>query len=153
MTTSTSSPQPTPEQPCDLENALSHLQCVLVAQRTRTNPEGVTWTQYDILELLRIRGPMTPSALSVSLGSSRPSVSKALRTLKDRHLIRQQAAGEDRREQLTSLTEGGLQFLTRAAHSRRENAAVAVEALSPGEQAMFAELCHKVAAALEQRFL
>ncbi|MCH4272774.1 hypothetical protein [Kerstersia gyiorum] len=37
-----------------MENALSHLQCILVARRTRYTPEAVSWAQYDILELLRV---------------------------------------------------------------------------------------------------
>ncbi|MGW3496576.1 MarR family winged helix-turn-helix transcriptional regulator [Streptomyces sp. NPDC001020] len=135
--------------PDELEDALSHLQCVLVARRTRSNPEGVTWQQYDVLELLRIRGPMTPSALSNSLGVSRATTSKALRVLKDLGLVGQRTLGEDRRELTTSLTPAGETFLTRVAEQRRENARIVETALSPGERAMFAELCHKAANTLE----
>jgi hypothetical protein len=42
------------QEPGALENALSHLQCILVARRTRYTPEAVSWAQYDILELLRV---------------------------------------------------------------------------------------------------
>ncbi|KOV76484.1 MarR family transcriptional regulator [Streptomyces sp. NRRL WC-3723] len=135
--------------PGELEDALSHLQCILVARRTRSNPEGVTWQQYDVLELLRIRGPMTPSGLSASLGVSRATTSKALRVLKDLELVDQRTLGEDRRELTTSLTPAGEAFLTRVAEQRRENARIVEAALSPGERAMFVELCHKVAGALE----
>ncbi|WP_020667075.1 MarR family winged helix-turn-helix transcriptional regulator [Amycolatopsis nigrescens] len=132
----------------ELEDALSMLQCVLVARRTRMNPEQVTWQQYDLLETLRIRGPMAPSRLSDALGISRQSTSKALRVLKDRALVGQAAAGADRRTHTMSLTEAGEEFLTRAAHSRREAADLAASVLTPGEQHLFAELCDKVAAAL-----
>lgn len=135
--------------PSELEDALSRLQCVLVARRTATNPEGVTWPQYDVLETLRIRGATTPSRLSESLGASRQTVSKTLRVLKDLGLIRQTAAGEDRREQTTSLTPEGRTFLANAARSRRENARAATEVLSPGERALFAEMCQKVAASID----
>ncbi|WP_232370246.1 hypothetical protein [Xenorhabdus lircayensis] len=40
------------------EKALGRLQCVLVARRTITNPEGVSWAQYDTLHLLRQFQPM-----------------------------------------------------------------------------------------------
>ncbi|MEU3186064.1 MarR family transcriptional regulator [Streptomyces sp. NPDC006923] len=153
MTRSNGSLDMPPGEPGELENALSHLQCILVAQRTRSNPEGVTWQQYDLLELLRIRGPMTPSFMSTALGVSRQTTSKALRVLKDLGLVGQETTGEDRRELITSLTTTGLAFLTRVAHSRRENARVATDALSAGERAMFAELCEKVTAALEARSL
>ncbi|MFB9515212.1 MarR family winged helix-turn-helix transcriptional regulator [Streptomyces purpureus] len=148
MTRSDASPD-LPGEPSELENALSHLQCVLVARRTRSNPEGVTWQQYDVLELLRIRGAMTPSVLSASLGVSRQTTSKALRVLKDLDLVVQEAIGEDRRELTTSLTPTGWAFLARVAQQRRDNARIATAALSAGERAMFVELCEKVVAAFE----
>ncbi|MCM6778283.1 MarR family winged helix-turn-helix transcriptional regulator [Nocardia sp. CDC159] len=132
----------------DIENALAYLTCVLVARRTRTTPERVTWQQYDVLEMLRLHGPMTPSALSESLRVSRPTMSKALRVLKDRHLVEQAALGADRREQTTSLTAAGREFLDRAAQCRRDNADIAASVLSPAERRVFAELCARVAAAL-----
>ncbi|MFI9027886.1 MarR family winged helix-turn-helix transcriptional regulator [Streptomyces sp. NPDC053560] len=145
-------PQAVPAQQhgtTDLEDALSHLQCVLVARRTRTNPEGINWQQYDVLEMLRIRGAMSPSVLSESLGVSRQTASKALRVLKDLELVEQAALGEDKREQTTSLTSKGHAFLATAARSRRENVRAAAEVLSPGEQAMFTEMCQKVAASID----
>ncbi|MEV8441666.1 MarR family transcriptional regulator [Actinosynnema sp. NPDC051121] len=142
---------PLPEVPDELEDALTHLQCVLVARRTRTNPEHVTWQQYDVLENLRLRGRMTPSQLSEALGVSRQSLSKALRFLKDRELIGQVADGADRRELTTTLTPAGHEFLTRAADSRREVAAVSNSVLTPGERSIFAELCKKVADALYEQ--
>ncbi|GMX63692.1 hypothetical protein Elgi_02930 [Paenibacillus elgii] len=138
-----------PDQPGELENALSHLQCVLVARRTRINPEQLTWAQYDILEILRIRGPLMPSVIGETLGMSRPATSKNLRVLKDKQLIEQTAREQDRREQTTSLTDSGRAFLERAASSRREAAEIAASVLTPGEQSIFAELCQKIAAALD----
>ncbi|WP_405162954.1 MarR family transcriptional regulator [Nocardia sp. NBC_01499] len=131
-----------------IENALAHLTCVLVARRTRTTPERVTWQQYDVLEMLRLHGPMTPSSLSDALSVSRPTMSKALRVLKDQGLVQQAALGTDRREQTTSLTPIGREFLDRAAECRRDNAKIAASALTPTEQAAFAELCGKVAEAI-----
>ncbi|MEU5694056.1 MarR family transcriptional regulator [Actinosynnema sp. NPDC020468] len=148
MTTVSDTRQVGSVEPGELENALAHLQCVLVARRTRANPEHVTWQQYDILENLRLRSRMTPSQLSESLGVSRQSMSKALRFLKDRELVAQVADGPDRRELTTTLTQAGREFLDRAADSRRDAAAVAATAMTPGEQSIFAELCQKVADAL-----
>ncbi|QFU90217.1 MarR family winged helix-turn-helix transcriptional regulator [Amycolatopsis sp. YIM 10] len=133
-----------------VDNALALLTCVLVARRARVNPEGVTWQQYDVLELLRLRGPMKPSELGESLGVSRQTTSKALRVLKDQNLVAQAALGTDRREQTTSLTEAGHAFLDRAARSRRENAKIVEAALDPDEQAAFAALCDKVSTAFQE---
>lgn len=137
-------------QPSALENALSHLQCVLVARRTRINPEQITWAQYDVLEILRIRGPMMPSIIGETLGMSRSTTSKILRVLKDKQLIEQTARREDRREQTTSLTDNGEEFLACTAKNRREAAEIAASILTPGEQSIFAELCQKVALALQE---
>lgn len=136
------------EEPCALENALSHLQCVLVARRTRYTPEAVSWAQYDILELLRLQGPMTPSLLGDSLGATRTGISKSLRVLKDLKLVEQVQSDGDRREQVTALTRQGSDFLVRAATGRRDAARSAIAALTPGEQAIFTELCEKVSTAL-----
>ncbi|WP_225999905.1 MarR family winged helix-turn-helix transcriptional regulator [Paenibacillus sp. BJ-4] len=135
----------------ELGNALSFLQCVLVARRSKINPEHITWAQYDVLELLRIRGPLVPSVISDALGSSRSSTSKILRMLKDKQLIQQTEGQQDRREQTTAITNKGQEFLAGASQSRNEAAEIAASILTKGEQAIFAELCHKVAAALQDK--
>lgn len=135
-------------EPGVLENALSHLQCILVARRTRYTPEAVSWAQYDILELLRLQGPMTPSLLGDKLGAARTGISKSLRVLKDFNLVEQMQGDGDRREQVTTLTQQGRDFLIRAATGSHDAAQCVMAALTPGEQAMFTELCEKVSAAL-----
>lgn len=137
-----------PEAPEGVEDALAYLTCVLVARRTRATPERVTWQQYDVLEMLRLQGPMTPSVLSESLGVSRQTMSKALRILKDQNLVEQSSLSADKREQTTSLTIAGLEFLMRAAQGRRENAKVVQSILTPEEQETFTGLCNKVSEAL-----
>lgn len=136
------------QEPGALEDALSHLQCILVARRARYTPEAVNWAQYDILELLRLQGPMTPSLLGERLGAARTGISKSLRVLKDLGLVEQMQGDGDRREQVTALTRQGCDFLVRAATGRRDAARRVMAALTPGEQAMFTELCEKVGAAL-----
>lgn len=137
------------DSPSPLEDALSRLQCVLVARRSRYNPETVTWGQYDILELLRLHGAATPSTLGERLGTARTGISKALRVLKDQGLVAQAQAAGDRREQVTILTALGEDFLARAATGRHDAAQRLAGALTPGEQAIFTELCNKASAALE----
>ena len=131
-----------------LETALSRLQCVLVARRTYYTPEKVNWGQYDILDLLRLHGPSTPSALSERLGVSRTSMSKSLRVLKDLDFVTQDKDNPDRREQKTMISESGRDFLARAAIGHHEMASQVMAALTPGEQAIYTELCHKVSKAL-----
>ncbi|MFI5806062.1 MarR family winged helix-turn-helix transcriptional regulator [Streptomyces sp. NPDC051561] len=136
-------------EPTVLQAALTHLQCLFVARRSRVNPEGVNWHQYDTLELLRARGSMRPSELSDVLEVSRQTTSKALRVLKDLNLVKQVAAGEDRRELSTSLTPEGHLFLARIARGHHDIGQLAASVLTEGESALFAELCEKVSAAME----
>lgn len=131
-----------------LETALSRLQCVLVARRAYYTPEKVSWGQYDILELLRVNGSSTPSALSQSLGITRTSMSKSLRVLKDLGFVTQDQDDIDRREQRTIISESGRDFLSRAATGHHDMAKLAMEVLTPGEQAIYTELCNKVSNAL-----
>lgn len=131
-----------------LETALSRLQCVLVARRAYYTPEKVSWGQYDILELLRLNGPSTPSVLSESLGVTRTSMSKSLRVLKDLGFVVQDQDNADRREQRTIISGLGKDFLSRAETGHHEMANLAIGVLSTGEQAIYAELCNKVSNAL-----
>ncbi|AYY81402.1 MULTISPECIES: MarR family winged helix-turn-helix transcriptional regulator [Proteus] len=131
-----------------LENALSLLQCTLVAQRTRYTPEPVTWGQYDILELLRLRGDLTPSQLSNSLAISRQNLSKFMRGLKALGFITQYRSEKDKREFITQLTDEGLAFLERAALGRKQNAKKIQERLTIEEQTLFIELSQKIINAL-----
>ena len=132
----------------ELENALSLLQCTLVAQRTRYTPEQVTWGQYDILELLRLRGDLTPSQLCEILAISRQNLSKFMRGLKSLGFIAQDRSKKDKRELITHLTDEGKAFLARAALGRKQNAQKLQAQLTPAEQAMLIELSHKVINAL-----
>ena len=131
-----------------LEDALSRLQCVLIAHRTFYVPENLTWAQYNLLELLRLQGALPSSQMAVQLAVSRPAISKTLKVLKSFGLISQRAGTGDRREQITELSSGGRDFLARAAKGRHEAARKAAQVLSPGEQAIFTEISAKLSQAL-----
>lgn len=134
----------------DLEECLSLLQCELVARRNRFTPEAVTWTQYDILEILRVGGPLRPSVISKRLGIARTQLSKALRVIKDLELIEQSSDDTDRRAQKTRLSLKGEAFMERASLQRRDSARLVASAMTPGEQAIFAELCLKALTGLQK---
>ena len=134
-----------------LEEALSLLQCELVARRNRFTPEAVTWAQYDVLEILRVNGALRPSAISERLGVARPQLSKALRVLKDLELVEQSPDDTDRRVQATRLSEQGKAFMDRAALQRHDAAQMVASAMTPGEQALFSELCQKAVGALQKK--
>lgn len=132
----------------NLEDALSLLQCTLIARRLSFTPEQVTWGQYDVLEILRLKGDQTPSQLSQALGISRQNLSKFLRTLKSLEFISQYKSEQDKRELVTHLTHKGYDFLQRAAAGRKENAIKVKESLTEEEKELFIRLSQKVTAAL-----
>ncbi|ODC02805.1 MarR family transcriptional regulator [Terasakiispira papahanaumokuakeensis] len=135
--------------PSPLEEALSLLQCELVARRHRFNPEAVTWAQYDVLERLRIGGALRPSVLSQQLGVAPAQVSKALRVLKDLGLIEQSPDKTDKRVQTTQLSAQGVSFMERAQHQRRNAAQQVASVMTVEEQALFAALCRKAVLGLQ----
>ena len=140
----------TTQETSELEAALSLLQCELVARRNRFTPEAITWAQYDVLEILRINGALRPSIISQRLGISRTQLSKALRVLKDLQLIEQKSDASDRRAQATQLSDQGNAFLERAARQRHGAAQRVASVMTAGEQAIFAELCHKAVRGLQR---
>lgn len=135
--------------PSSLEEALSLLQCELVARRHRFTPEAVTWAQYDVLERLRIGGALRPSVLSEQLGVAPAQVSKALRVLKDLGLIEQSPDATDRRVQTTQLSPQGVSFMERAQRQRRNAAQSVAAVMTEQEQALFAALCRKAVSGLQ----
>ena len=132
----------------ELENTLSLLQCTLVAQRTISSPEKVTWAQYDVMEMLRLQGDLTPSDLSQKLGISRQNVSKSLRALKKHQFVSHYQSETDKRELVTQLTPEGEEFLSRAATGRTRNAEKVFASLDDDEQRQFRILSRKVIDAL-----
>ncbi|MCC8375719.1 MarR family transcriptional regulator [Photorhabdus sp. HUG-39] len=127
------------------EDALSRLQCVLVARRTITNPEGISWAEYDTLYLLQQYQPMNPTEISEKLGFTRSKMSKILRLLKDNEFIKQETGENDKREMVTKLSPKGLMFLQRVASNRHNMADIVESNMSKDEIAIFTELCHRAA--------
>ncbi|AOM41013.1 MarR family transcriptional regulator [Xenorhabdus hominickii] len=127
------------------EDALGRLQCVLVARRTITNPEGISWAEYDTLYLLRQYQPMNPTEIGEKLGFARSKMSKILRLLKDNEFIKQETGKNDKREMVTKLSPKGLMFLQRVESNRHNMADIVESNMSQGEIAIFTELCHRAA--------
>ncbi|CAI0978123.1 MarR family transcriptional regulator [Serratia proteamaculans] len=132
------------------EDVLGNLQCVLVARRTIMNPDGVTWPQYDTLDILRQFQPMTPSAIGEKLGFARSKMSKILRTLKDAGFVEQMSGESDKREMLTRLAAKGVDFLNEAESTRHLMAEQVAACMSPGEIAIFTELCMRATNVLHE---
>ena len=77
----------------------------LAARRITVQPAHI-----PILVALRQSGGMTVGELAMLLGQSQPGISRGLRELADRNLIRL-SPGRDRRIKTASLSEGGISLM------------------------------------------
>lgn len=135
-----------------LKKILSELQCELVAERNLVNPEAVSWLQYDILSLLRIKAYL-PKELSKHLGISKSKLSKNLAGLHTLGYISQKPDQLDRREMITDLTDKGQNFLTETDNKHNELLVDAQASLTNEEQQLFAKLSEKFVSELRERRL
>ncbi|GGC76719.1 MarR family winged helix-turn-helix transcriptional regulator [Enterococcus wangshanyuanii] len=136
-----------------LEDTLMNLQCELVAERNRTNPQGISWLQYDVLHLLDLEKELAPSKISILLGISRTKLSKALKELKTMYYIQQKPNEKDGRELRTVLTETGHQLLKDLDQGHQQLHQVANQVFTNEEQEQFSQLAEKFSNALKSERL
>ena len=120
-----------------MKNALIELQCEMVAERTYVNPNNLSWLQYDILHFINLHKNILPSKLSIELGVARSKLSKALKQLKLLGYIQQVPSDHDGRELITSLTQGGTEFLLNIYNNHESIYKLAKEIFSEEEQKEF----------------
>ena len=120
-----------------MKNALIELQCEMVAERTYVNPNNLSWLQYDILHFINLHKNILPSKLSIELGVARSKLSKALKQLKLLGYIQQVPSDHDGRELITSLTQGGAEFLLNIYNNHESIYKLAKEIFSEEEQKEF----------------
>lgn len=132
-----------------LENVLKNLQCELVAERNRINPQTISWLQYDILTLLNSESEILPSKICILLGISRTKLSKALKELKLMKYIQQKPSNKDGRELLTFLTKDGRNLLSEIDHGHSHLFKVANSIFKAEEKEQFSNLAEKYLNALK----
>ena len=134
----------------NLESALIQLQCELVAERNLVNPNGLSWLQYDILNLLRKRGSSSPTQLSEKLHIRPSKFSKTIKELKENCYITQSVSQQDGRGLMTTLSESGKDFLDSVDAGHTFLYETATEIFNPEEQQLFTQLANRLTHALEQ---
>ena len=136
-----------------LEQVVTNLQCELVAERNKRNPQNISWLQYDSLVQLSIEKEMLPSKISVLLGISRTKLSKALKELKVMNYIQQRPSDKDGRELITFLTEEGKQLVMEIDNGHAHLFQVADSVFDKKEKELFNELTKKYLIALREERL
>jgi DNA-binding MarR family transcriptional regulator len=102
--------------------------------------------EYTVLTLIAENPGGSLVRLARALSVTAPNISAMVDKLEAKHLIARQASKEDRRAQVLHVTAKGADVV-RQATRRILDAESASLPLSPGEQAILAELLHKVALA------
>ncbi len=74
-------------------------------------PREITMTQFEILEALLHRGPLTHTQIVHKILKTKGNISYMLTGLEKNGFVRREAAGKDRRERLVELTEEGRQVI------------------------------------------
>jgi DNA-binding MarR family transcriptional regulator len=102
--------------------------------------------EYTVLTLIAENPGGSSARLSRALAVTPPHITAIVDRLVARGLVQRTASAEDRRSQVLGVTRAGSE-LVRKATERIVKAEHAALALTPGEQAILAELLHKVACA------
>lgn len=109
-------------------------------------PSGLRQVEYTLLTLVADNPGVSPARLARALAVTPPHVTALLTRLEERALVRRDVSAQDRRSQSLVATRKGVE-LARQATARILETERAVLGLTPGEQAILAELLHKVACA------
>jgi DNA-binding MarR family transcriptional regulator len=108
-------------------------------------PYGLRTVEFTVLSLIRANGAVSPAQLAKALALSPSYITGALDQLQQRGLVLREANEQDRRGQHLHVTPQGAamadETLQRLLQAERE----AFSTLTHAEQAMLAELLHKLA--------
>lgn len=135
----------------NFENALSELQCILLAHRG-INDDSATklaWIDFDILDYLQLKGERTPSDLCIIFTMSKSSLSKHLKRLKQYELVEFTRNTDDGRSFFVSITSAGRELMDNVYKGRNELATKAERVLSEAEKRQFTVLATKITEALD----
>jgi MarR family transcriptional regulator, 2-MHQ and catechol-resistance regulon repressor len=106
--------------------------------------EGVTPSQFGLLEALLHLGPLEPCELGPKLLTSRPNVVLIIDQLERRGLVRRVPVLHDRRRVLVELTPRGRREIEKIFTAHVERLLAETSRLSAAEQEELARLCRKL---------
>ncbi len=104
---------------------------VMARFRPMLREHGISEQQWRILRALESDGPMRASDLAADTLLSLPSLSRLLKTLSDRRLIRRTPSAEDQRAMTITITDKGRRL---------------VQEIAPRSEAIYADLAAEIGA-------
>ena len=113
--------------------------------------QGVTPSQFGLLEALLHLGPQEPCDLGPKLLTSRPNVVLIVDQLEERGLVRREPVPGDKRRVLVALTPAGRRLTARLFEKHVERVVETFAPLGAAEQEQLAALCRRLGRATELR--
>jgi DNA-binding MarR family transcriptional regulator len=118
----------------------------LIFDKVVGEPLELRPVEYTVLTLIAENPGGSPAQLARALAVTPPNITAIVDRLVARALVQRKASAEDKRAQILTASRAGAE-LVRKATERIVDAERAALALTAGEQAILAELLHKVACA------
>jgi len=135
----------------DFYRAFTDLQCYILANMNKGNINGVTATHYNIIEYIYRNQPATGKQLATAFNVSQAAISKQLKFLVEKGLIKQQQSDTDRRSYHLIVSETG-KFIINNSEDFREGVTKKVSGfLTKGELKMFNLLLVKITTGLKSK--
>jgi|BEDMetMinimDraft_2_1075160.scaffolds.fasta_scaffold00894_5 MarR family 2-MHQ and catechol resistance regulon transcriptional repressor len=106
--------------------------------------EGLTLTQFGVLEALWHKGPLTQGELSRKVLTSPPNLTDVVARLALRGLVRRERESDDRRRVRVTLTPEGEALIARLFPQHAEEIAAAMQALSTCELRLLEDLLRRL---------
>jgi MarR family 2-MHQ and catechol resistance regulon transcriptional repressor len=114
---------------------------------------GLTTTQFDVLEALLEKGPMSQTRLAATLWCSDSNIALATGTLAKRVLVVRRTGGRDRREVKTHLTPQGRHLVTKVSPMHAKVVRAQLSVLSGREQQTLSRTCLKIEKGDPRKFI
>ncbi len=135
----------------EFTQALATLQYILIARRVFASdePMRLNWKHFNIMAFIKDGGDVLPSQISDKLDLSRSSTSKYIKYLREKELVTTIASNNDGRSYAVQLTPLADTILENIYSGERENARLALSALTPQEAEQFTSIAEKIAIALD----
>lgn len=120
------------------------LRAVTAATRDHLKQNGLSGTEFGVLEALYHKGPLPLSALAEAVLITGASMTYAVKQLEDRGLMRRRTSTEDQRFVFGELTDAGRTLISQVFPEHAEQIRNAMRGLSRQEKRQAAELMKKL---------